>query len=157
MPRLLAFSLVAISCLAAGCSSASPPATRIDAVSFAPELAVDLAASTRAASGLYYRDIEVGTGAVAEAGSPVTVVYSGALPNGLVFDGTKPGDPPLAFRIGRGRPRPIRGFEQGVTGMRVGGKRQIIIPPELGYGKDGSDPVPPNAVLVFTVELLSVG
>jgi peptidylprolyl isomerase len=157
MHRLPTLAILAVSALAGGCSSASPPATRVEAVSFAPELGVDLAASTRTASGLYYRDIQVGTGAVAESGSPVTVFYSGALQSGFVFDGTKPGDPPLAFRIGRGRPRPIAGFEQGVTGMRVGGKRQIIIPPELGYGRAGNDPVPPNAVLVFTVELLGVG
>jgi len=128
----------------------------MDARGFAPELGVDLGASIRTPAGLYYRDLEVGTGAVAEAGSAVTVEYTGALPGGYVFDRTKPGDAPLAFRIGRGRPRPIAGFEQGTIGMRVGGKRQIIIPPELGYGRAGNDPVPPNSILVFTVQLLSV-
>lgn len=141
---------------AGGCSSVRPTAARMDHTAFAPELGVDLGASIRMPSGLYYRDLEPGTGAVATAGRSVTVVYSGSLASGYVFDATKPGEAPLAFRIGRGRPRPIAGFEQGMTGMRVGGRRQIIIPPELGYGRAGNDPVPPNAVLVFTVELLSV-
>lgn len=125
-------------------------------VRFAPELNVDLAGSTRTPSGLYYRDIDVGTGALAESGKAVTVAYSGSLPNGAVFDATKPGDAPLAFRIERGRQRPVAGFEQGTIGMRVGGIRQIVIPPELAYGATGNGPVPPNSVIVFTVELLSV-
>ncbi len=156
MHRRLHASLFAIALIGGGCSAARPPAVQLESMSFAPELAVDLAASTRMESGLYYRDLEVGRGPVAQVGSAVTVNYAGALTSGYQFDGTKPGDAPLAFRIGRGRPRPIAGFEQGTTGMRVGGRRQIIIPPHLAYGKAGNDPVPPNAVLVFTVELLSV-
>ena len=145
-----------ITALAAGCATAGKPAPRIEVVSFAPSLGVDLAASTRTPSGLYYRDLTVGTGQIASAGDAVTVYYIGALASGEVFDGTKMYEPALAFRIGRGASRPIPGFEQGTTGMRVGGIRQIIIPPELGYGSMGHGPVPPNAVLVFTVELVSV-
>jgi FKBP-type peptidyl-prolyl cis-trans isomerase len=142
--------------LATGCASAPPPATRLGAVTFAPGLGVDLAASTRTENGLYYRDLKVGTGPVANVGDAVTVYYMGALATGEIFDGTKMDEPAMAFRIERGASRPIPGFEQGTTGMRVGGMRQIIIPPELGYGTMGHGPVPPNAVLVFTVELVSV-
>ncbi len=152
----LAPAIVAAAWAVGGCGSARPTTASLERTAFAPELGVDLGASIRMPSGLYYRDLEPGTGAVATAGRSVTVVYSGALASGYVFDATKPGEAPLAFRIGRGRPRPIAGFEQGMTGMRVGGRRQIIIPPELGYGRAGNDPVPPNAVLIFTVELLSV-
>ena len=160
MPRTLLslrffFTGIAASAIVA-CTSARAPAVDLRSQTFAPSLGVDLAASTAMPSGLYYRDIDVGTGDVAQMGSAVTVFYTGALASGAVFDGTKPNDPPLAFRIGRGRPRPIPGLEQGMIGMRVGGQRQIIIPPHLAYGTAGNDPVPPNAVLVFTVELLSV-
>ena len=138
------------------CPAANRPVTRLEAVAFAPALGVDLAASTRLASGLYYRDLKVGSGPVARVGNAVTVYYSGALATGEIFDETKMGEPPLAFRIERGSPRPIAGFEQGIVGMQVSGMRQIIIPPELGYGATSHGAVPPNAVLVFTVELVTV-
>lgn len=143
----------------AGCASApspAPPTLAVESVSFATELGVDLGASVRLASGIFYRDLRLGTGEVADTGSAVTITYSGSLPEGREFDATRPGDAPLAFRIARGRPRPISGLEQGMVGMRVGGARQIIIPPHLGYGARGSDPVPPNSPLVFTVELLGI-
>ena len=139
-----------------GCATGTRPVTPVASVTFAPVLGIDLAASTRTPAGLYYRDLRVGTGAAAGVGDAVTVYYVGALATGEIFDETKPGEPPLAFRIQRGAPRPIPGFEQGTIGMRAGGIRQIVIPPELGYGSKGTGPVPPNAVLVFTVELVSV-
>ena len=152
--RRTVLALATLSAL--GCASAPRPVTRLEAVTFAPGLSVDLAASTRTATGLYYRDLKVGTGPVANPGDAVTVYYIGAFANGEIFDGTKMDEPAMAFRIERGASRPIAGFEQGTIGMRVGGMRQIIIPPELGYGSMGHPPVPPNAVLVFTVELVSV-
>ena len=155
MRRAIAAPLIAASLFAA-CATAPRPVTRLETVTFAPGLNVDLSASTRTETGLYYRDVRVGEGRVAEVGDAVTVYYIGALATGEIFDGTKMDEPALAFRIGRGASRPIAGFEQGTTGMRVGGMRQIIIPPELGYGSMGHGPVPPNAVLVFTVELVSV-
>ena len=142
--------------LFAACATANQPVTRMESVSFAPSLGVDLTASTRTPTGLYYRDLTVGAGPVAKAGDAVTVHYIGALATGEIFDGTKTDEPGLSFRIERGASRPIAGFEQGTIGMRPGGIRQIIIPPELGYGSMGNGPVPPNAVLVFTVELVSV-
>ena len=146
------FALVTL----AACSAANRPVTRLDAVTFAPSLAVDLDASTRTPTGLYYRDLKVGTGPEAKVGDAVTVHYVGALASGEIVDATKMDEPAVTFRIERGSSRPIAGFEQGTVGMRVGGMRQLIIPPELGYGSRGNGPVPPDAVLVFTVELLSV-
>ncbi|MBC7673902.1 MAG: FKBP-type peptidyl-prolyl cis-trans isomerase [Polaromonas sp.] len=107
---------------------------------------MNLAASTKTASGLYYRDITVGTGKTIVAGDSINVKYSGALANGSVFD---PGTRPYGFTIPGSV---IQGWNEGLLGMKVGGTRQLIIPPSLGYGANGRDQIPPNAVLVFTVQ-----
>jgi FKBP-type peptidyl-prolyl cis-trans isomerase len=155
MPRsrstLRLFALCAVMGVSA-CLGDSPTGPRIETTPFAPGLGVDLDASTRTASGLYYRDITIGTGTLASVGSDVVVGYSGALPNGFVFD---PGDDPIDFIIGAGGL--VAGFEEGTVGMRVGGKRQLIIPPHLGFGSQPRQGIPPNSILVFTIELLSVG
>ena len=148
--RLLAlFAAVAV----AGCLGDSPVAPRIENTAFAASLGVDLSASTRTPSGLYYRDIVVGTGARATIGSYVSVRYSGALANGTVFDSGGPSREPVEFTIGARDVIP--GFDEGTFGMRVGGRRQIIIPPHLGYGPDPQPSIPANSILVFTLELLS--
>jgi FKBP-type peptidyl-prolyl cis-trans isomerase FkpA len=116
---------------------------------FDPSLGVDLSAMTRTGSGLYVLDLVVGTGTLATTGSMVVVRYSGWLTNGTRFDA---GDFP--FRLGQRRA--IDGFDQGVLTMRVGGKRRIVVPPSLGYGASGSGSIPPNAYLLFELELLSV-
>jgi FKBP-type peptidyl-prolyl cis-trans isomerase len=119
----------------------------IESTTFAPSLGVNLAASQKTASGLYYRDIRVGTGATLAAGQNVNVRYVGSFVNGTTFDqGTIP------FQLGVGRV--IKGWDEGLVGMKVGGSRQLIIPPSLAYGASGSGPIPPNTVLVFTVEPL---
>lgn len=105
-------------------------------------------------SSVQTEDLVVGTGAVAANGNTVTVNYIGRLQNGAVFDDSYARNQPIAFRIGVGQV--IRGFELGIVGMRVGGKRRITIPPELAYGSSGNGPVPPNATIVFDVELLAV-
>jgi FKBP-type peptidyl-prolyl cis-trans isomerase FkpA len=106
-------------------------------------------------SGLKYEDLSVGDGAVAEAGQSVTVHYTGWLQNGSVFDSSVERDDPFRFRLGKGQV--IRGWDEGITGMRVGGRRRLTIPPQLGYGAAGAGGViPPNATLVFEVELLGV-
>ena len=107
------------------------------------------------ASGLAYQDAVVGTGATATAGQTVTVNYTGWLTNGTKFDSSKDRNQPFTFRLGAGEVIP--GWDEGVAGMKVGGTRKLTIPPQLGYGARGAGGViPPNATLVFEVELLSV-
>ena len=123
------------------------PLVPIESTVFAPSLGVNLAASTKTADGLYYRDITVGTGKAIAAGDSLNVKYSGAFANGVVFD---PGTRNLQFTYPGNL---IPGFTEGLLGMKVGGVRQLIIPPSLAYGSSGTydGAIPPNAVLVFTV------
>jgi len=109
---------------------------------------------TKTSSGLQYWDIKVGTGRTADRGNTVQVHYTGWLTNGKKFDSSV-GGTPFKFRIGAHQV--IAGWEEGVTGMKVGGKRQLRIPPDLAYGKEGyPGAIPPNATLVFDIELLRV-
>lgn len=106
-------------------------------------------------SGLVYEDIREGEGAVAAAGQRVSVHYTGWLTNGTKFDSSKDRNDPFDFPLGGGRV--IRGWDEGVQGMKVGGVRKLTIPAELGYGSRGAGGViPPNATLVFEVELLEI-
>lgn len=106
-------------------------------------------------SGLQYLDVEVGQGAAAVAGREVTVHYTGTLRGGRKFDSSVDRDEPFTFKLGAGHV--IKGWDEGVAGMRIGGKRKLIIPPELGYGSRGAGSViPPGATLFFEVELLKV-
>ncbi len=130
-----------------------PAAPAIDNTAFAPGLGVDLAASTRTSSGLYYRDLMLGTGAVVSVGDSISVHYVGSFTSGTTFDQNVPGNAPLRFRAGRGQL--IAGFDEGVIGMRVGGRRQLIIPPSLGYGSQPYQTIPGNSILVFAVEVVA--
>ncbi|MDD5387821.1 MAG: FKBP-type peptidyl-prolyl cis-trans isomerase [Gallionellaceae bacterium] len=104
---------------------------------------------------LIIEDLSVGEGAEAVAGKQVTVHYTGWLTNGGKFDSSLDRGEPFDFSLGRGQV--IRGWDEGVAGMKVGGKRKLTIPPEMGYGARGAGGViPPNATLVFDVELLAV-
>ncbi|MBN3806595.1 FKBP-type peptidyl-prolyl cis-trans isomerase [Paraburkholderia sp. Ac-20336] len=106
-------------------------------------------------SGLKYEDLVEGAGAEAVAGKTVTVHYTGWLTDGQKFDSSKDRNDPFAFVLGGGMV--IKGWDEGVQGMKVGGKRKLTIPPQLGYGVRGAGGViPPNATLVFEVELLEV-
>lgn len=106
-------------------------------------------------SGLQYQDLQVGTGEVAQHGDTVTVHYTGWLKDGTKFDSSLDHNKPFVFTIDAGEV--IKGWDEGVLGMKEGGKRKLMIPPELGYGRRGSPPViPPNADLIFEVELLKV-
>ena len=107
-------------------------------------------------SGLTIEDLIVGTGDAASAGQKVSVHYTGWTVDGKKFDSSKDRGQAFLFSLGRGEV--IRGWDEGVAGMKVGGKRKLTIPPELGYGARGAGRViPPNSTLVFEVELLAVG
>jgi FKBP-type peptidyl-prolyl cis-trans isomerase FkpA len=149
----LASSLVACN----GGSDVSLPlpatsATTVEATTFAPSLGIDLTAAgwTKTPSGLYYRTLATPTGTAATAanGQRVSVRYTGWLANGTQFESSS-----IGFVLGRNEV--IAGWDQGIVGMRVGERRQLLIPPALGYGPQSNGPIPANSVLVFNVELLS--
>lgn len=106
-------------------------------------------------SGLKYEDLIEGNGAEANAGQMVTVHYTGWLENGQKFDSSKDRNDPFRFKLGAGQV--IRGWDEGVAGMKIGGTRKLTIPANLGYGSRGAGGViPPNATLIFDVELLAL-
>ena len=109
----------------------------------------------KTASGLEMEEVKAGTGEVAKSGKTVTVHYVGTLTNGSKFDSSRDRGEGFTFRLGAGQV--IRGWDEGVAGMKVGEVRKLTIPPELGYGKGGYPPViPANSTLLFEVELLEV-
>ena len=140
---------------AAAAAAAATPANPDPAQNaYAPALGVDLAKLTKLESGVLYQDVAVGTGAEAKYNTRVTVHYTGWLPNGRQFDSSRNGTP---FEFTIGAKEVIRGWDEGVPGMKVGGRRKLVLPAALGYGADGAPPdIPPNSVLVFDVELLDV-
>ena len=140
----------------AGCElSETKPAAAPTRASANAEAAVDMTNAVTTKSGLKYVDTQVGTGASPQSGQVVTVHYTGRLADGTKFDSSLDRGQPFSFVIGTGQV--IRGWDEGVATMKVGGKRRLIIPPQLGYGERGfSNIIPPNAVLHFDVELLDV-
>jgi FKBP-type peptidyl-prolyl cis-trans isomerase FkpA len=115
----------------------------------------DMMAEKMTDSGLKYEDLAEGEGATAEAGQRVLVHYTGWLTDGTKFDSSVDRNDPFQFALGKGMV--IRGWDEGVAGMKVGGRRRLTIPPQLGYGAQGAGGViPPNATLVFEVELLDI-
>lgn len=140
--RLASLFLAAV--VAASCGGDDPTMPE-----FNDSLGIDLATMTQTASGLYYKDTVVGTGAVAEVGDSTTVGYSGWLPNGKLFDSGS-----FTFTVGVGKVVP--GFDEGVLGMKVGGKRKLVIPPDLGYGNTARGSIPANSTMIFEVELTKI-
>jgi FKBP-type peptidyl-prolyl cis-trans isomerase len=115
----------------------------------------DISGLTTTTSGLQLKDVTVGTGAEAQAGDTVFVHYTGWLTDGTKFDSSLDRGQPFSFPLGAGRV--IAGWDEGVAGMKEGGKRILVIPADLGYGAGGAgDVIPPNAVLIFEVELLDI-
>ena len=148
-PALLTFFLLPAACRDDSTGPKDP--TELD---FAPVTGVNLAAMTRTDSGLYFQDLVVGAGAEAQAGDALTVHYTGWLHDGTQFDSSVARDQPYEFTLGIGAVIP--GWDLGVQGMTVGGKRKLVIPPALGYGPARNGPIPGNSTLVFDVELLAV-
>jgi FKBP-type peptidyl-prolyl cis-trans isomerase len=149
-----AIALLSVSLAACASGGGAPPATRsLESIPFASTLDVNLARMTKTPSGLYYRDIEVGTGTIVHGKLDVKVHYTGWLTNGVKFDSNTEDQTPLTVPLNRGRA--IKGWDDGLEGMRVGGRRQLVIPPELGYGSNRSGLIPPDAVLVFDIRVVS--
>lgn len=119
-------------------------------------VATTSAATVTTMDGLKIEDEKIGTGTEATAGRKITVNYTGTLTDGTKFDSSlNPGRTPFSFTLGAGEV--IKGWDEGFNGMKVGGKRKLTIPPELGYGANGAgSAIPPNAILIFEVELLKV-
>lgn len=135
--------------------AAAAPADQLAAqeIEFAPGLGINLAEMRRTSRGVYLRDLTAGSGPTIGNGFQVTIHYTGWLPDGTQFDSSRLENEPVTFRLGDGRV--IRGWEDGLRGMRAGGIRQIVVPPRLGYGGRGLPPlIPPNATLVFEIEVL---
>jgi FKBP-type peptidyl-prolyl cis-trans isomerase len=152
-------TLIALSILAlAGCAAEKPQATNASPQPTPQAQAAAAPASSAPQSfptGLTVTEQQVGTGAEAVAGKTVSVHYTGRLITGRKFDSSLDRGTPFSFKLGAGQV--IKGWDLGVAGMKVGGKRQLTIAPELGYGANGAGGViPPNATLVFDVELLGV-
>lgn len=121
----------------------------------APVLAQEAEPAVTTASGLIIEDLVIGTGAEATPGSMVSVHYTGWLTDGTLFDTSLTRERPFTFRLGKNQVIP--GWEEGVAGMRVGGKRRLTIPPTLAYGDQGvPGAIPPRATLIFKVELMGV-
>lgn len=121
----------------------------VERTTFDPELKIHLDSMTRRASGLYVQDLVMGNGAVSTRGRTVVVRYTGWLPDGRRFDSGE-------ITVSLGTNKTIPAWEEGLLGMRVGGKRRLVVPPNLGYGSRGAGEIPPNAVLVFEMEMTSI-
>lgn len=144
-----ALTLGLAACAAKGAAAGAPVAS-IEATVFAPDLAVDLKQFTRLSSGMYTYDAVRGTGIVAAEGRKVTFRYSAFLPDGSLVETQQQ---PIEAELGEGM---IRGLRFGFAGMRAGGKRRLVVPPSLAYGRSRYGRVPPNSILVFDLELISV-
>jgi peptidylprolyl isomerase len=152
----LAILLFAVFGVSSGCGSADKPSTPSTQSSLSTSSPMKVNGQpTTTPSGLQYWDIVVGTGATAAPGNAVKVHYSGFLTTGQKFDSSRDRGEPFSFPLGEGQV--IKGWDEGVAGMKVGGQRQLRIPPQLGYGAAGAaGAIPPNEKLIFDVDFLEV-
>ena len=151
----LSRTLTLVAATAAISCGPPPPAAPVPEGTFAPELNVEMSAMERTDTGLYVQTLREGSGVVAEAGDRVVVHYEGWLPDGTRFESSREREEALEVLIGRGVV--IDGWDQGIVGMRVGELRRLVVPPELGYGAQGSPGVvPPDTPLLFHIQLLGV-
>ena len=152
LPTALRTAPLALALLAS-CGGTDPVPT-IETTTFAASLGVNLAASTLQANGVYYRDLTAGTGATVAAGAHLFVHYTGWLPDGASFDSNQ--DPATPFDFVYGQASVITAWNHGFTGMKVGGTRQLVIPPSAAYGSQAKGPIPPNSILVFNVTVVDL-
>jgi peptidylprolyl isomerase len=129
------------------------PVPTIETATFASALNVNLATMTKTANGVYYQDIPAGTGAAAATNNHLTVHYTGYFTNGTSFD-TSVGKAAFGFTLGTSAV--IKGWDEGLVGLKVGGTRKLVIPPAMGYGGGSFNGIPPNSILVFNVQLISI-
>lgn len=149
---ILAVLVVSLTGIASMAFSQASPAKKTSAASGPTKVTGE---PTKTASGLEYWDIKIGTGATAQTGQHVKVDYTGWLTNGKKFDSSVGTGKPFDFMLGASQV--IKGWDEGVVGMKVGGKRQLRIPPDLAYGANGyPGAIPPNATLIFDVQLVDV-
>jgi len=159
-PLALAAAFLVIAACNGSTTSTTPVDTNVYTADpatsqYASSLNVSIGSMMKTSSGLYYKDLVVGTGATASAGYTARVQYTGWLPNGVAFDSTAGRNPNyFEFLVNAGKV--IKGWDEGVQGMKVGGKRQLVIPPALGYGDSGSGSIPGHAILIFEISLLQV-
>ncbi len=143
----IAAAFVAAALLGFGCAGS--------AVEDGKETKMSTEGQVTTTSGLKYTDVKGGDGAEAKAGDTVQVHYTGTLENGKKFDSSRDRGTPFEFEVGVGQV--IKGWDEGIAGMKVGGQRTLVIPPDLGYGASGAGGViPPNATLIFDVELVGI-
>jgi FKBP-type peptidyl-prolyl cis-trans isomerase FkpA len=161
MPNLSRIARIGLASLSliAGCREAPPARQEVSGdpatLKFAPSLKVNLDSTEKRPSGLYVRDLVVGTGAVCDSMSTAEVHYTGWLADGSEFDSSRKAQQTFRFTVGIGQV--IQAWDEGLRGMRVGGKRQLIVPPKLGYGDIGMAPIIPRmATLIFEVELIGL-
>src|SRR5262249_44261261 len=164
MKRSLLLTLVLLTVVACGEKAEQPQTAPAQSPAAQPaqpaeqsakkEITVNDANAVTTPSGLKYVDLVQGKGDEAKSGQTVDVNYTVWLTNGTKFDSSYDAGQPISFKLGAGLV--VQGWDEGIAGMKVGGKRKLIIPPDLGYGSRGKGPVPPNAIMVFEVELVGV-
>lgn len=151
MRRLCCGMMIVMLAACATAATEQAPAVAPETLVFAPALNIDLATMQRLEGGVYVRDVRVGGGRAIGRGDDVSVRYATWLPDGTLLDANVAPAAAREFRLGERQV--IRGWDQGLAGMRVGGQRQLIVPPALAYGARQVGNIPPNATLVFLVEV----